>query len=216
MAFSVVQEGLTYAFSQSADGSGQPEPLRPDQPTRGFAASFTPDGRVITWGVGDGFGLLELNSREPLRYLWKASALERNPVVSPDGRWLAFESNRTGRFEIYVRSFPSVNEEWTMTSEGACCPVWARDGRELHYWRDNGDGTVSIVSIPVGRGVPRTWGEHAPAVTGHYTRGSWDTNYDVARDGRFLVLKSALAPPPNEVAVWVNWFEHLKQLVPVE
>ena len=82
------------------------------------------------------------------------------------------------------------------------------------YWRDNDDGTVSIVAIPVGPGAPGTWGKHTPLVTGLYSRASWDTNYDVARDGRFLLMKSILPPPPNEVAVWINWFDELRRLVP--
>ena len=127
VAFSVDVEGLTYAYWLPADGSGAPRPMRQDEPTRGVPVAFTPDGSLLTWGIKPSFGLLAGTGRAPLRYLWESSALERNPVVSPNGRWLAFESNRSGRFEIYVRSFPSVNEEWPITDIGACCPVWARD-----------------------------------------------------------------------------------------
>ena len=69
VAFSVVVEGLTYAFWRAADGAGAPLPVRQDQPTRGFPVSFTPDGKLFPMGVGGGIGLLSLDNREPLRYL---------------------------------------------------------------------------------------------------------------------------------------------------
>jgi hypothetical protein len=177
--------------------------------------SFAPDGSVLTWGVGPNFGLLPPDSPGPPRApLWESSALERNPAVSPGGRWLAFESDRTGGFEIYVRSFPALNEEWQVSTRGGCCPVWARDGTELYYWRDDEDGSVSIMAVPVGPGVPPTWGPHTVAANGFYARASWDTSYDVGLDGRFLLMKSTLPPPPNEIRVVLNWDEELKRLVP--
>jgi serine/threonine-protein kinase len=143
-------------------------------------------------------------------------ATERNAAVSPDGRWLAFESDRTQRTEIYVRPFPNVKDgEWPITTEGGCCPVWSRDGRELYYWKENGD-TISIMAVALKAGQTFDWDRarpHTEVVRGSYVKPSWDTSYDVW-GGRFLLMKSTAPPPPNQIVIVQNWFEELKRLVP--
>ena len=92
--------------------------------------------------------------------------------------------------------------------------MWSRDGRELYYWRDNGD-TISIMAVTIASGPTFAWNtRHVEVVRGPYAKPSWDTNYDVW-GGRFLLLKSTAPPPPNQIVVVQNWFEELKRLVPV-
>jgi Tol biopolymer transport system component len=137
---------------------------------------------------------------------------ERNGVVSPDSHWLAYESNSSGRFEIYVRPFPNVNAGHAMISTaGGTRPLWAPGGRELFYVAP--DGAIMAVAVEP-RGGTWSAGSPAKAVEGPYSTTSSVSprTYDVSTDGkRFLVLKQ----PVNRVAapqiiVVQNWFEELK------
>jgi Tol biopolymer transport system component len=78
--------------------------------------------------------------------------------VSPNERWIAFDSNRTGRAEVYVRELLGADgPEWPLTTGGACCPVWARDGSELYYWKRTGQ-TATITAVPIRPGPTFSWG----------------------------------------------------------
>ena len=155
--------------------------------------------------------------------LVQTPSVERNGEVSPDGRWLAYESNAnaSAQFQIYVRPFPDVNGgPWQVSTEGGTQPAWARSGQELFYVAP--DGTLS--SVRVERGT--TWAASTPRklLDKPYFRPSTGAgvfagrNYDVSADGqRFLMIKEAgpdLPAAPASIVVVQNWFEELKRLVP--
>jgi serine/threonine-protein kinase len=198
---------------RAIDGSG--DGLVLSQP-KGFYGplEFTRDDRLICLIGTSDIGVIAKGG-DTCQPLLNTPAAERNATVSPDGRWLAFDSDRTQRTETYVRPFPNVKEaEWTISTEGGCCPVWSRDGRELFYWRDHGD-TISIMAVTLLNGPGFAWNRQPrELVRGRYASPSYDTNYDAWR-GRFLLLKSTAAPPPNEIVIVENWTEELKRLVPV-
>jgi len=148
--------------------------------------------------------------------------LERNGEVSPDGDWLAYETNDSGQFEIAVRPFPDVNKgKWQVSTAGGTQPLWARSGRELFYLAPNG----AVMSVPVHRGPTWTAGVPTKLFEGQYYRGSGNNlstlgrTYDVSPDGkRFLMIKPGgaadqTAPAPIIVVVQ-HWFDELKRLVP--
>jgi Periplasmic component of the Tol biopolymer transport system len=142
---------------------------------------------------------------------------ETNASISPDGRFLAYQSNEDGQMQVYVRPFPNVNDGiWPISTNGGRVPVWARNGKELFYAELDG----TIMAVPV---------QTAPTFTaGNATKlFRWPTldlpsparNYDVTRDGqRFVMIKepdgtgsdSARAPASTIVMV-VNWIETLKE-----
>ncbi len=135
-------------------------------------------------------GLVPLQNPERRRTFEATSASENNPAVSPDGRWLAYQSNKTGRYEVYARPFASPGEgEIVVTTDGGTRPVWARDGRELFYWVAGRDRT-EIKAIQVGPGSPSTWAAARTVASGKYVSTSFDTEYDVW-NGRFLLMKDA-------------------------
>jgi hypothetical protein len=120
-----------------------------------------------------------------------------------------------GTFEIFVRPFPNVDDgEYKVTSGGGRNPVWGPGGRELFYMVDRGRmGSVMAVTIVPGSGfnfkAPR------PAVPGQYVRHGRDTPYDVAPDGRLLLLKPE-GVVREEIVTVLNWAEELKRLVPTK
>src|SRR6185295_9328549 len=126
-----------------------------------------------------------------LRSLLQTPFLERNGEVSPDGRWLAYESNESREFEIYVRPFPAVEAGRSQVSRGGGMrPVWARGGRELFYLAP--DGSLMAVPVDESKGrAPFAAGTPVKLFAGAYfVDGAWvaGRSYDVSPDGqRFLM-----------------------------
>jgi eukaryotic-like serine/threonine-protein kinase len=143
---------------------------------------------------------------------------ERNGEVSPDGRWLAYDANDSGGFEIYVRPFPDVTKGVSQVStDGGTRPLWARNGRELFYL--SATGAVMRVGLAGGP----TWSATAPTklFEGRYGPPAYHSGrtYDVSPDGRrFLMIKNSAVSDPNatpaSMVVVLNWSEELKQRVP--
>jgi len=208
-------------FWQAADGSGSPEPLT--QPgAGGLPTAFSPDGtRLIFWDSNRG-GLmaLALPERRVMPLVPGSNTLSQNGAVSPDGRWLAYETTEAGPLQVFVRPFPNVEAgRWQVSTDGGTAPVWSRDGRELFYVGQAG-GLMRVAVQPAS-----SWASGAPTklVNGPYSWTLPDVRgrlYDVSSDGnRFLVLKRAAQPQAQipDTIVWVqNWFEELKQRVPVK
>ena len=129
---------------------------------------------------------------------------ERQPELSPDGRWLAYTSDESGRDEIYVQPFPTLGRKWPVSTGGGTRPRWTRGGRELVY--RNGRQMLSVelaTSAEFQPGKPRVLFEGD-------TEG-----FDVTSDGeRFLLIRPAEAPEIAELTLVFNWHEELKRLVP--
>ena len=138
---------------------------------------------------------------------------EGAPALSPDGRWLAYVSNESGRNDIYVRPFRSSGEKSPISIEGGNEPVWSPNGRELFYRNGDAMMAVDVSTGPVfAAGKPRVLFEKRY----ERTLALWP-NYAVSRDGqRFLMVKALDGEETStQINVVLNWFEELKRLVPV-
>ena len=140
---------------------------------------------------------------------------ETYPLFSPDGKWISYVSNESGRFEVYVRPASGTGGKWQISTEGGQADVWNPNGKELFY--QNGDKTyaVEIRTEPTfGAGTPRLLFE------GTYERQPGaGANYNVSPDGqRFLMIKPGGTRDEgvNQINVVLNWFEELKAKVPVK
>ena len=138
---------------------------------------------------------------------------EHSPMFSPDGRWVAYVSDETGREEVYLRAHPGEGGKYPISTEGGAEPVWAPSGDELFY--RNGDQmiAVTVVTEPdLVLGTPQVLFEGNFAVT---YRPDTPRNYDVSRDGqRFLMVQSVGESTRSEINVVLNWVEEPKRLVP--
>jgi serine/threonine-protein kinase len=216
--------GVTNMFRQASDGSGEPERLLesdrlqmpvcfPSEERLLFSANVPGQHRDIHALLLDG-----TPRAEPLIY---GPANELNADVSPDGRWIAYDSDESGQFEVYVRSYPDPygGGRWQISSGGGRQPVWSPDGAELFY-RDF-DGAMMAASVSPGStfipGSVVKLFKNAGYV-GSGAQGSGRT-YDLSMDGsRFLMIKAAGSAddePSTSLVVVLNWFEELKRLVPV-
>jgi serine/threonine-protein kinase len=137
---------------------------------------------------------------------------ERNPALSPKGRWLAYESNRSGRFEVYVKPFPNVDDpERKVSADGGFEPSWAHNRQELFY--KNGDNELVVVEYETDPSF-RTLTENSLfSLEGFYLTDVFNHSYAVdVDDDRFLMLK-AISDPNRSVLMTFNFFEELKQRV---
>jgi serine/threonine-protein kinase len=142
---------------------------------------------------------------------------ERNAEVSPTGGWVAYESDMSGRFEVYVRPFPDVNGgRWQISAGGGNRPLWAPDGDELFYL--GADGALMRVAVDAGG---ESWNASNPErllPSRYFTSGGIARTYDVSRDGgRFLMIKQTGRDqngPPPQIVVVQDWLEELRRLAP--
>ena len=224
LAFPYWTDTANQVHVQSADGSGQPqilEELTTPPTIRTYPVSVSVAGELAFTRYG-GFpivghtGVISLGKRGGTVTLRQNQRTDRNPTVSPNGRWMSFESDRTGRYEIYVSPFPDVHGgAQQVTTGGGTMPVWSRDQKHLYYWTVDG-GTVTVMEVPVAVEGAFTWGEAKPLLRGSFERPTQDTQYDVW-NGRFLLLKAVESRESSPAIVIVqNWFEELKQRAPTQ
>jgi serine/threonine-protein kinase len=219
--------GNGVVFWQPADGTGSPEALTKNPPNPQFPYAVSPDGSRVVLREGTGsYDLVTLllgkdSKTEPLI---RTPFTELNAEISPDGRWLAYESDESGQREIYVRPFPNVSAgRWQVSGSGGTRPLWSRNGRELFYMTTAGP-EATLMSAPIQPGATWSAGTPTKLFSGRFffteTGIGEGRTYDVSPDGRrFLMIKEANGSdqPATSASLIVvlNWLEELKQRVPV-
>jgi eukaryotic-like serine/threonine-protein kinase len=216
VVFSAVRQsdGL---FVQAADGSGAAEHLV-DGSGGVRAMASTTDGHLAYEELaGTDVRVVRLNEpaaaeRIPLfdapEYFY-----ERLPALSPDGRWVAYQSIESGRMEVYVRPFPNVRSaRWQISSGGGFAPLWSPDGSEIFYRNASSMMGVQIQTNPMFRLVAS---RPLFNLAGYVLAGQRGIRYDVGPDGRFLLLKNNVPATDSirKIVVVQNWFEELRRLV---
>jgi Tol biopolymer transport system component len=198
-------------FVKDAAGTGDARPLLQDAEDK-FVTDWSRDGAYIlynsrpTGGTFDLWALPLKGDRKPFA-LRKTQFAEQSAMLSPDGHYLVFQSNESGRPEIYVQEFPQAKSKWQVSADGGREPYWRGDGREIFYRAPNAD----IMAVPVEKaatfvaGTPKAL--FRPRFPSVIARGL----YRPTADGqRFLVLsalgREALAP----ATVILNWTSALR------
>jgi eukaryotic-like serine/threonine-protein kinase len=233
LLFSSNRSGVFNLFSQAVDGAGAVERLT-ESTNAQIPTAVLPDGTRLVFSETSpttGFDVmaLQLDGTRQVLPLVQTPFDERNGIVSPDARWLAYEANDTGAFEIYVRPFPDVaRARWQVSTNGGAYPVWAPSGQELFYFTPDGTMMRVVVAGGASRAATRpvnaaTWEAGVPTklIEGRYvvsTGGNFPRNYDIAVDGqRFLMLKARANDPTAvlpQIVVVEHFDEELKRLVP--
>jgi Tol biopolymer transport system component/predicted Ser/Thr protein kinase len=208
-------------FWSRADGGGKPQRLTRSKNVQ-QPYSVSPDGKRLAfmeqgssgfdlWTVpirGDGV-TLQAGAPEPFL---QTPFDERHGAFSPDGRWLAYSSNETGAFEVYVRAFPDRGEKWQVSNGGGVTPVWSPAGHELFYRTE--DQRIIVASYTVTgdsfrSDKPRQWSEQRPAKVS----GRTGANFDVAPDGKRLavLMSPGGGPEPHHVIFLENFFDEIRR-----
>ena len=219
IAFFSRRAGPTNLFWKASDGSGVAERLTTTGYTQ-LPSSWSPDGKLLAFteldpDTGGDLWVLPLEGdRKPQPFL-KTPFFEGGAMFSPDGRWLAYTSNESSRYEVYVQPFPATGAKWQVSSGGGQQPVWARNGRELFYLVNNQRKLMAaeISTQPAfSASNPRELFE-LQRVTGIAPPGY--AIYDVSPDGqRFLIVQESEQQQATPINVVLNWFEELKRRVP--
>jgi hypothetical protein len=137
---------------------------------------------------------------------------EYRPTLSPDGRWLAYVSDESGRYEVYVQSWPEGASRALVSTHGGMAPTWSADGTELFY--QNGK---AMMAVPVESGASFSIGTPELLFEGNFKLGIYGSlSYDVATDGRFLMIEPSRDETADRLHVVLDWFEELKRLVPTD
>jgi Tol biopolymer transport system component len=210
-----------------ADGAGDTQHLL-DSKNIVTPYSFFPDGRRLAYYENDPANGIDLwtlpldvsdpdhpKAGKPEPFL-RTPANERNPAVSPDGLWISYASDESGRFEVYVRPFPGPGGKWQISSAGGRLPIWSRKGRELYF--QNLDNRIMVADYEAKNGSfdagkPRLWSDQQV----HDISGI--LNYDLAPDGeRFAIFPELKAPAEDKGAVRVtfllNFLDELRRRAP--
>ena len=229
-------DGSQIVFSSTRDGGipnlfkaninrppGEEEPLfKSDHPQKPL--SWSPDGRYILYedqdpDTGPDLWFLPSSGAEkPIEFL-RTRDNESQAQFSPDGRWITYVSNSSGRQEVYVQKFelPSTgNKSQVVSMRGGQQPRWSEDGKEIFFLSQS--GIEELVSVSVEAKAPDLFRIGAPrSLLSQYDilTGNQRNSYDVTKDGRFLLniipRPTGLGPP---ITVIVNWTSLLKESEP--
>ncbi len=181
--------------------------------------SWSRDGKYLAFvqsggGTGNDIVVLRMADRQTTPFV-ATKAAEAFPEFPPDGRWLAYVSNETGRNEVYVRSFPDGKRTLPVSADGGTAPMWGRDGRELFYWNIGFKQTMKVDVSPgetLSVGTPRPlfpFNGSASAMVRMY--------YDITPDGQRFLIQKAWASKPTavtELNLVRRWFDELKRISP--
>ncbi len=230
LTFASDRDGTTGIWWQSADGSGVAEPLtNAEEGVRHWPESWSPDGRTLSFQAIGSDGEREIwtlsldGEAAPEVFYSMPGSLPAGSVFSPDGNWLAYYSSESGPNQVYVQPVPATGVKYQLTQNGGVFPLWSPDGSELFYRRvfQAGAGARRIIGIDVStNGAVTVTNEQALPIQGFLAFGTY-RSYDIMPDGeQFVVIIPADQTETSESArpqinIVLNWFEELKERVPV-
>lgn len=225
LAFGSDRLGVTNLFMQAADGTGQTQHLLESDRLQ-MPLTFAPDGRLLfsadIAGHGRDILALSMDGSRRVEPVLETTANDLTAEISPDGRWIVYDSDESGQYEVYVRPYPDTNAggRWQISSEGGRQPMWSPDGREIYY-RDF-EGGMRATPVKLQPSFVPGAGARLFANQGYIGGGRQMSarTYDVSPDGqRFLMVKdqaAAVTPGAPALIVVLNWFEDLKRAVPAD
>ena len=222
ITFGSYRSGNSQLFRKRADGSGDAEELTQDLGRIVWPNAWLQNGNTLTFSAESGDTLEDLwmlrmdekdkpGSPEPFL---ETRFNERDAAFSPDGHWIAYMSNESRRWEVYVRPFPKGDGKWQVSTGGGWLPIWARNTQELFY--RNGEKMMAVTYSS----TDNTFLTEPPREL--FVVPTMDdvnhATFDVTRDGqRFIVLlpqEDPSAPTTGHAILVLNWFDEIKRLVP--
>jgi serine/threonine-protein kinase len=221
IAFSSARQGAINIYRKRADGSGDVERLT-DSKDGQYVSSWSSDGKYLLFSTSANAGdlwLLPLSGdRKPKEFL-ATKFNENEGTFSPDSRWIAYQSDESGRMEVYVRPVEGAGK-WQVSQGGGGFPRWSGDGRRLFFRDTEGVTSVPIASVgaSIEIGAPRraVKGNFRGGVAGILLGSLRMPDYDVTRDGSHFVMYSPdvkTAGRAEHVTVVLNWFTELRRLL---
>jgi Tol biopolymer transport system component len=208
-----LEEPMFALWQRSVDGTGTPRAIAPAPDDR-VPMDISPDGKTLLFSESKtetGFDVwaLRLDGQQEPQPLLRGQASEAAPAFSPDGRFVAYRSDESGRAEVYVRTYPEEGGRWQVSTEGGDSPLWSRDGRELFYRHRN---KVMAVTVSTQGGFRAS--RPVELFEGDFATDYVNRAYDLSRDGqRFLMVRREPSEVPPRANLVLNWFQEVRERV---
>jgi eukaryotic-like serine/threonine-protein kinase len=211
IAFNSNRTGAYLLYAKASNGSGAEERLV-DSRNNMSTQDWSRDGRWLLYyevhpTTGRDLWAVDLASRDLTpRVVANTPAEEVVAAFSPDGRWVAYQTNESGRFEVVVQPFPDAGGKWQESTTGGVAPRWRADGKELYFLAPD----ATMMAVPVtGAGASFEAGTPVPLFRTRIVEGGSVTNnrpqYAVARDGRFLINQPVADATAEPISLILNW-----------
>jgi serine/threonine protein kinase/Tol biopolymer transport system component len=214
--FSSNRAGQVDIYQQAANGLGMAQPVFQSKDQNKYLDDVSADGRYLLYDTGGGANGTDLwalplfGDRKPFAFVQGSSFGAHSARFSPNGRFVAYDSNETGKMETYVQTFPQQTGKWQISPSGGLEAFWRRDGKELFYLTPDNQ----LMAVPVNTdaassqaGIPKPLFQ--PQLV---SIGNWRNIYVPSPDGqRFLMLTPASEAKPEPITVVVNWPALLRQ-----
>ncbi len=217
LLFGSYRDGKPQFFRQSVISSVQAELLMTLEEPVGVMTSYSPNSKEFLFSMSDPkfpkldqdiwIIQLEQNQEFTQRPYIRRNINQREAVWSPCGKWVAYSSDESGRWEIYVEPYPGPGPKVSVSTEGGQQPVWSRNGKELYYRNGN-----KMVAATLETGPQFKVTGNIKLFEGRYLSLPSVINYDVAPDGRFLMIQETEESAPLGINIVLNWFDELKRL----
>ncbi|HET9294421.1 MAG TPA: protein kinase, partial [Gemmatimonadales bacterium] len=216
-----IVDGASALRQRPADGTGREETLLTTRAPL-LDGSWSRDGQWLVVRIGGGAGTVGQRNiialrpgvdSAPTELLATSGFDESAPALSPDGKWLAYASDETGRTEVYIRPFPNVDDgKWQVSSNGGQAPLWAHSGRELFFV--DAERNMMVAPMPT---LPSQLGARVRLFKLgddiYLTEEEWYTPFDISPDDRRFLMSRQVTAPETQASAFIlveNWFEELK------
>jgi serine/threonine-protein kinase len=214
VSFFSVRDGSPGVWTKRADGVSRPAELTYDSPAETHEITWSRNGEWLVFRTPAGGGIYAVRpgSDDAPVPVVATDDREFSPTLSPDGRFMAFMSNETGRFEVFVVPFPNAADaRWALSTSGGRTPLWSPAGDEI-FFLDEDD---NMVSVPVEteptftHGLPRVLFSAANLAVAEYANHP----YDVTADGQRFLMLEPVSANEDQLVVWQGFFEVLEEEV---
>ena len=209
ISFSSMREGLPALYRKHLRTGSVEKLFDAEHPS--YPSSWSADGQLLVYTeenpeTGLDIWLYSLGTKARRAFL-SSGHNESSPALSPNGRFIAYESDESGhQYEIYVRPFPAANPVTKVSTHGGRTPRWSPRGNELYYWADGGLVAVALAPGP----------ELRPGTPDRLFQGGYGRFFDVSPDGQWFLMvnEAAKGVSPLRINYVANWFDELKRLSP--
>jgi Tol biopolymer transport system component len=213
IAFASNRKGRHNIYLRATSGSGEDEVLLPPAATFRWPSDWSPDGELIAFQASSAQGntgldlwIFSFTDRKERPFL-ATPFQEWSPQFSPDGRWIAYTSDESGKPEVYVRPLADSSGKWQISSGGGAYPRWRRDGREIFYIAP--DKTLMAVEVQTGSAFEA--GAPKPLFRTQIRSTDTGSQYDVSADGQRFLINTIVPEEQSAITVVQNWTAGLKQ-----
>ena len=210
LAYSAARKGLSDLYRKRSNGAGSEE-LIFESPLQKNIDDWSPDGRFLLFNAEDpktgrDLWVIPLDGDRKASPFLRSNFEEHRGQFSPDGHFIAYVSNESGRHEINVRPFPGPGGQWQVSAGGGIQPRWSADGREIYYIAPDGKLMATPIVVKDGAVEPGTaTALFQTRIPGGGTTAYTRQQYDVSRDGRFLVTTTLDESETSPITLLLNW-----------